>query len=162
MLLNLKFLHHLSSVSSLDTSCTVIDTIDMFHIKPTNTMGVINRLTWCVKRGLLRRNSNQSLKAFSTTQWIHNQRYSSKNLLQRPYIKKGPGLEYFLYNSKSSTDNLSNKEATPNVERHPYLDKDVLDGAGRKGKHIVSPREKTPHHDITFSLQFLLKCLAAR
>jgi hypothetical protein len=53
--------------------------------------------------------------------------------LSRPYIKKGPGLEYFIYNSaKSSRDT---PDATVALEKHPYLDKELYDGCGLKGKY---------------------------
>ena len=52
--------------------------------------------------------------------------------LSRQYIKKGPGLEYFIYEStKSSKDK---QDATVALEKHPYLNKDLYDGCGLKGK----------------------------
>lgn len=48
----------------------------------------------------------------------------------RPYIKKGPGLEYFLYNSVKPAQVEGSKEIR---EKHPYVNDTVLDGAGKKG-----------------------------
>lgn len=49
----------------------------------------------------------------------------------RQYIKKGPGLEYFIYNS---TKTSSEKPSTDiPLEKHPYLNKDSCDGLGLKG-----------------------------
>ena len=50
----------------------------------------------------------------------------------RQYIKKGPGLEYFIYNNtKESTDKLE----VVSPEKHPYLNKEARDGSGLKGKY---------------------------
>ena len=54
------------------------------------------------------------------------------------YIKKaGPSLEYFIYNSKSNDlakENNNLSEIT--VEKHPYINTNVLDGTGKKGTYI--------------------------
>ncbi|XP_057372378.1 CDK5RAP1-like protein [Daphnia carinata] len=48
----------------------------------------------------------------------------------RQYIKKGPGLEYFIYNS---TKNSVEKQDTKiSFEKHPYLNEESRDGLGLK------------------------------
>lgn len=55
----------------------------------------------------------------------------SKQEKPRQFIKKGPGLEFFLYNNppKDKLKELS----TDKPEKIPYLKEDVTNGAGRKG-----------------------------
>ncbi len=50
----------------------------------------------------------------------------------RQYIKKGPGLEYFIYNSIKGPA-ADNSETIIAQEKHPYLNKEAHDGCGLKG-----------------------------
>ncbi len=52
----------------------------------------------------------------------------------RQYIKKGPGLEYFIYNSTKISRGKPDETIT--LEKHPYLDKDSFDGYGLKGNLV--------------------------
>lgn len=49
----------------------------------------------------------------------------------RQYIKKGPGLEYFIYNSTKNS--IKKQDAEVSFEKHPYLNKESCDGLGLKG-----------------------------
>ncbi len=57
-----------------------------------------------------------------------------KASLPRKYIKRGPGLEYFLYNPQPTTESeiLDNSI----TKKHPYVSNKSLDGTGKKGKFI--------------------------
>ena len=64
----------------------------------------------------------------------HNK--TSAGSVARPYIKKGPGLEYFLHNSINKQQVQVNESATEEIiikENHPYINDAILDGFGRKG-----------------------------
>jgi len=55
---------------------------------------------------------------------------SSAPEVTRKYIKKGPGLEYFLYNSAKPSEE---KKDVINHNKIPYINDEILDGTGKKG-----------------------------
>lgn len=53
-----------------------------------------------------------------------------KDKKPRKYIKKGPGLEFFIHNNGPK---INIEEQTLKPERIPYVNENIIDGAGRKG-----------------------------
>ena len=69
---------------------------------------------------------------------VHSRTFTASCMLlkvkesqSRQYIKKGPGLEYFIYNRTSTAD--TNIKTQLPQDKHPYVHQDALDGHGLKG-----------------------------
>lgn len=55
----------------------------------------------------------------------------SKDNKPKQYIKKGPGLEFFLYNNAPKVK--ANEASSEKIDKIPYLKEDVGDGGGKRG-----------------------------
>ena len=56
-----------------------------------------------------------------------------ENKISRKYLKRGPGLEYFLVNN-TSTKLIENEKNSVIEEKHPYVSNESLNGSGQKGE----------------------------
>jgi len=54
----------------------------------------------------------------------------------RKYIKRGPGLEYFLVNG-SQNDATQTQGDVYLKEKHPYISDKSVDGTGKKGNIVI-------------------------
>lgn len=77
-----------------------------------------------------------SFRKFSSESVNDGNRTSrSESSLPRKYIKRGPGLEYFLVNGSQNPTTL-NKDLY-SKEKHPYISEKSLDGTGKKGNITI-------------------------
>ena len=65
-----------------------------------------------------------------------NRAAQGNSSLPRKYIKRGPGLEYFLVNSPQKSTS-SDKDDFYQKEKHPYISDKSLDGTGKNGNVIA-------------------------
>lgn len=60
-----------------------------------------------------------------------NVKHAASGVTRKPFIKKGPGLEYFLYNNIKPSPTGNDEELVSH--KVPYINDEVLDGTGKKG-----------------------------
>ena len=73
----------------------------------------------------------------------------------RKYIKRGPGLEYFLVNGPQNPTSTANENHKHSKEKHPYISEKSLDGTGKNGNIIpglISRNTNQFNPAIVFSL----------
>lgn len=103
---------------------------------------VLNKITWSRFKCILNISHTSHLKLVRKINIGSSCPGKQPDALSRQYIKKGPGLEYFIYNSvpKSEEDKGSNNV----TEKHPYLSSAEIDGHGLKGKLREIPSKIIP------------------
>ena len=89
---------------------------------------IISKLSWSQMKSVKYLIVNKVLPKPFTTLNRSLSSVADKARVPRNYIKKGPGLEYFLVNHAKPLESVT---GNPVVKEHPYVSSEELDGRGR-------------------------------
>jgi hypothetical protein len=90
----------------------------------------------------------------ASRRWSSTEVGLKENKISRKYLKRGPGLEYFLVNS---TKLIENEGTSVIEEKHPYVSNEALNGSGKKGELLILTNQLQFHCIYRFIIDYSLR-----